>query len=131
MWAMDRFVPMNDHSHGMSRHLRAVPDAPQGASYVIGRSVHVNPGTPYVIAKCIDRAVAAVFALAGQQVRSREEMLRDPALAEALRRWDADDASVFQTERKARAAIARPDSRDPNTLTEVRWHPSRTGNART
>lgn len=110
----------------MSRHLRSVPDSPDGAAYVVARSQHVRPGTPFVISCCVDRGVAAVFALAGQQVCAREEMEREPALAEALRAWEADDDSLFRLERKARVAFGK-GTRGEN-LREVRWHPSRTGN---
>ena len=114
---MDRFVPMTDHKEEMSRHLRLVQESPEEAAYVIGRTKHVRPGTPYVIARCIDRVVASVFALSGQQVRTRAELERDPALAEALRAWEAEDSSLFREERQARAAYSR------------RWHPSSMGNA--
>ncbi|MGH2711237.1 MAG: hypothetical protein ACRDH9_08560 [Actinomycetota bacterium] len=109
----------------MTRHLRSVPDNADGAAYVVARSVHVRPGTPLVIACCIDRGVAAVFALAGQQVCTREEMEREPELAHALRAWEAKDQTLFHVERKARAAFGRQDRKD--SLREVRWHPSRTG----
>jgi hypothetical protein len=69
-----------------------------------------------VIARCIDRVVASVFALSGQQVRTRAELQRDPALAEALRAWEAEDTSLFQEERQARASYSR------------KWHPSSIGN---
>jgi hypothetical protein len=110
----------------MNRHLRVVPDSTDGAAYVVGRSVHVRPGSPYVIARCVDRVVAAVFALAGQQVCTREEMERSPVLAEALTAWDAGDDSLFRMERRARSAFGRPERPD---IHEVKWHPSRTGNA--
>lgn len=113
----------------MTRHLRPVPDSQDGAAYVVGRSVHVKPGTPYVIARCVDRVVASIFALAGQEVMTRDEMRRDPSLKEALEAWDAGDDSVFRTERKARAAFARPAQKD--LVREVRWHPSRVGRAQT
>lgn len=126
MRAMDRFVRIAEHLMEMTRHLRAVPDQADAAAYVLGRSAHVKPGTPYVIARCVDRVVASIFALAGQQVVTRGEMLEDPRLKEALEAWEAGDASVFHAERKARAAYRRPEGlTDPR---EVRWHPSRTGN---
>ncbi len=104
----------------MSRHLRLVPDSPEdAAAYVIGRTRHVRPGTPYVIARCIDRVVASVFAMSGQQVRTREQLLRDPSLAEALGAWEADDTSLFHQERQARAAYSR------------KWHPSQMGSVQT
>lgn len=122
---MDRIVPEDEDSSEMTRHLSAVPDTPDGAAYVIACSQHVRPGAPFVIAKCVDRAVAAVFALAGQQVWGRREMERDPSLAEALSAWEAGDDSLFRMERKARAAFGRPERKE--LLREVRWHPSRMG----
>ena len=101
----------------MSRHLRLVENSPEEAIYVIGRTRHVRPGTPYVVARCVDRVVASVFALSGQQLRTREQMLRDDALAGALRAWEADDTSLFHQERQARTAYSR------------RSHPSSIGNA--
>ena len=101
----------------MSRHLRLVQESPEEAAYVVGRTRLVRPGTPYVIARCVDRVVASVFALSGHQLRTRAEMLRDPALAEALRAWEADDTSRFHEERRARAASSR------------RAHPSSIGHA--
>ena len=103
----------------MSRHLRLVEDVPEKAAYVIGRTRHVRPGTPYVIAQCVDRVVASVFALSGQQVRTRGELERDAGLAEALRAWEAEDTSLFREERQARAAYSR------------KWHPSMMGNGQT
>lgn len=126
MWAMDRFVPQADYSFEMSRHLRPVPDSPDGAAYVVARSQHVRPGTPFVISCCIDRAVAAVFALAGQQVCTRGEMELEPALAEALGAWEANDDSLFRMERRARAAFGSEGRKESSR--EVRWHPSRVRN---
>ena len=110
----------------MTRHLRPVPDSSEGAAFVVGRSKHVSPGAPFVIAHCVDRGVAAVFALAGQQVFTREEMWRQPSLAEALRAWETGDDHLFRMERKARAAFGRNDRKE--LVRETRWHPSRTGN---
>ena len=124
---MDRFVPLVEHLPEMTRHLRPVPGSRDGAAYVIGRSSHVGPGTPYVTARCVDRVVASIFALAGQEVMTRDEMLRDASLKEALDAWEAGDDSVFVKERKARTAFARPARTE--LAREVRWHPSRTGNA--
>ena len=101
----------------MNRHLRLVQASPEEAAYVIDRTEHIRPGTPYVVARCADRLVASMFALGGQLLRTREEMLRDATLAKALKAWEADDTSLFHQERQARVAYSR------------RWHPSRTGNA--
>ena len=92
----------------MARHLHAVRDEPNGPAYVIARSQLVRPGAPFVLAHCADRGVAAVFALAGQEVHSRDEMERDPSLTAALRAWEAGDQRLFEQERTARAAF-RPD----------------------
>ena len=116
---MDRFVPMDDHLYEMSRHLRLVPESPEEAAYVIGRTKHVRPGTPYVIARCVDRVVASVFALSGQQLRTREQMLREDDLRQALADWESGDTSLFRDERQARTAHSR------------RWHPSMMGSAQT
>jgi hypothetical protein len=124
---MDRFVPKDEHLIEMTRHLRTVPESSEEASYVVARSEHVRPGTPFVIAKCIDPGVAVVFALAGQQAYTREEMSRVPPLAEALAAWESGDDSLFRMERRARAAFGRSDRKEE--LREIRWHPSRTGNA--
>lgn len=107
----------------MTRHLRSVPDPPDRAAYVVAMTQHVQPGTPFVIACCVDIGVAAVFALAGQKVCTRQEMERDPALAEALQAWEAGDQGLFASEKRARAAFGRDDRKEG--LREVRWHPSR------
>jgi hypothetical protein len=109
----------------MERHLRALPDTPDGPTYVVGRTKHVRPGTPYVMARCVDRSVAVIFSLAGQQVATRAEMVRDPALASALAAWDVGDDSLFARERKAREAFRRTGSSQRDR--GVRWHPSRAG----
>jgi hypothetical protein len=80
---------------------------------------------PFVIAKCVDRGVAAVFALAGQDVRTLEQMQGNSALAEALVAWEAGDDTLFQMERRARAAFGIHTRREPEH--ETRWHPSRAG----
>lgn len=126
MRAMDRFVPRDNHSLEMTRHLRPVPDSPQGPAYVVARSQHVRAGTPFVIAQCVHSGVAAVFALAGQNLYTRDEMARDSSLSEALAAWESGDSSLFLAERKAREAFGRTDRKDQ--AREVRWHPSRTGN---
>ena len=106
----------------MARHLHAVRDEPKGPAYVVARSRLARPGAPIVLAHCADRAVAAVFALAGQEVFSREEMESDPRLAEALARWDADDQRLFELERTARAAF-RPERPRDDTMRALP-HPS-------
>jgi hypothetical protein len=123
---MDRFVPRAENEYEMTRHLRPVPDPEQGQAYVIARTQHVRPGTPFVLASCVDRGVAVVFALAGQTVLSRSQMESDPALVDALRAWESKDDSLFRMERKARAAFGRPDHKE--SLRQTRWHPSRVPN---
>ena len=106
------------------RHLRLVTEAPAGPTYVVGRSRHATPGTPFVLAECADSGVAAVFALAGQEIRSAEEMGADARLSAALDAWKSGDRSTFELERKARAAYepAEADERMP--------HPSLIGKPR-
>ena len=108
----------------MARHLHAVRDEPEGPAYVVARSQLVRPGAPFVLAHCADRAVAAVFALAGQEVHSRSEMERDPSLSTALRAWNTGDQHLFDQERTARAAF-RPD-RSPEAMRALP-HPSLLG----
>lgn len=109
----------------MARHLRLVEDRPEETSaYVVARSQIAEPGTPFVLAHCADRAVAAVFALAGQAVHSRSEMERDTALRRALDAWDTGDRGLFERERTARAAVSRPESRE--RMRSIR-HPSLLG----
>ena len=107
------------------RHLRSLPSSPEGAAYVVALSVHARPGMPFVIAECADRGVAAVFALAGQDVRTREQMQRDSSLAEALVAWEAGDHTLFRMERRAREAFGRQPRHELGD--ETRWHPSRAG----
>jgi hypothetical protein len=97
----------------MPRHLRLAPPLPEGPTYVVGRTTHVAPGTPYVVAQCADEAVAAVLALAGHETFRRELMLVEPALSEALERWEAHDHRAHDRERSAEAAFGRvpPDVR--------------------
>ena len=86
------------------RHLRLVTEAPAGPAYVVGRSRHRAPGTPFVLAECADHGVAAVFALAGQEIRSAEELRGETRMSAALDAWEAGDRSTFELERKASAA---------------------------
>jgi hypothetical protein len=66
-----------------------------------------------VVAQCTDEAVAAVLALAGHETFRRELMLAEPALADALERWEAHDHRAHERERSARMALGgiRPDAR--------------------
>lgn len=110
----------------MARHLRVVEDRPEeGSAYVVARSQIAEPGTAFVLALCVDRAVAAVFALAGQAVHSRTEMERDPSLRRALAAWEAGDRGLFERERTARAAVARPERRE--RMRPIGQHPSLLG----
>jgi hypothetical protein len=90
----------------MAGHLRSVPADPAGPVYVIGRTRLTEPGTPYVVAQCMDEAVAAVLAMAGLEAHPRERMTEDPELAEALRRWETDDHRAHRRERSARARLS-------------------------
>jgi hypothetical protein len=91
----------------MSRHLGLVPPLPGGPTYVVGRTRHAEPGTPFVLAQCVDEAVAAVLALAGHETYRRDRMLAEPALTEALERWEANDHRAHDRERTAGAAFGR------------------------
>ena len=103
---MDRFVLTTDDISRMPRHLRSVPSLPEGPTYVIGRTRYAEPGTPYVVAQCVDE-VAAVLALAGHETYRRDRMLAEPALTEALERWEAHDHRAHDQERTAGAALRR------------------------
>jgi hypothetical protein len=108
---MDRFVPEDDDSFEMIRHLRPVPTttAPEGPTYLIGRSEYAEPGAPYVAALCVDHRMASTLALAGQEVYQRDEMEKDSALAQALKAWEAGDDRVHRAERAARAAFTKSE----------------------
>ena len=108
---MDPFVPLDDHSLEMSRHLRPVPvEAPvEGPTYLVGRTEYADPGAPYVVALCVDHRMAGTLALAGQEVHQADEMRADPGLAEALRAWDTGDHRVHDTEVSARSAFSRTE----------------------
>jgi hypothetical protein len=103
---MDRFVQTTDDRYRMLRHLRLLPPLPEGPTYVVGRTRHATPGTPYVVAQCVDE-VAAVLALAGHETYRRDRMLAEPALTEALERWEAHDHRAHTRERTAGAAFRR------------------------
>lgn len=92
----------------MVRHLRPVSTGLSRPTYVVGRTRLADPGTPYVVAQCVDDAVAAVLALAGLETHPRHRMTEDPALAEALRRWEAHDHRIHERERSARAVVGGP-----------------------
>ena len=96
----------------MTRHLRSVPRPATGPAFVIGRSRYVRPGAPFVLAHCAGPAVAAVFALGGTEVRSRQEMGADASLTAALRAWEAGNHGLFEREQAARATITKQDRRD-------------------
>jgi hypothetical protein len=109
----------------MARHLRLVSNAPPGLSYVVARSVHVRPGTPYVMAACVEGAVAEVLALSGHGTHTEEEMRRRPDLAAALAAWEAGDYRLHRAERDAALAFARSVTQlDARAL-----HPSRLSKA--
>jgi hypothetical protein len=91
----------------MSRHLRLVEPVALEASYVVARTAHIRPGSPYVVAACADLGVAEAVALAGHETYGAGEMGNRPDLARALRAWDAGDHSVHRSERVAALAFAR------------------------
>jgi hypothetical protein len=51
--------------------------------------------------------LAAVLALAGHETYRRDRMLAEPALTEALERWEANDHRAHDRERTAGAAFGR------------------------
>jgi hypothetical protein len=109
----------------MARHLRLVSSAPPGLSYVVARSVHVRPGTPYVMASCVEGGVAEVLALSGHGTYSADEMRRRPDLAAALAAWEAGDHRLHRAERDAALTFARSAAElDARAL-----HPSRLSKA--
>jgi hypothetical protein len=86
---------------------------------VVSRSELVRPGSPYVVAQCVDHRVAAVLSLTGHETYRLHEMERDPALARALEAWDAADDELRRLEAAAEAAL-RGGTRGPRLP-----HPSR------
>jgi hypothetical protein len=93
----------------MPRHLRLVEPDRTDRLYVVARTVHVQPGTPYVIAASADHAVAAVLSLSGHTAHSELEMRNGPELARALDAWEAGDHRVHGLERAAARAFAGPE----------------------
>ena len=69
-----------------------------------------EPGTPYVVAQCVDAAVAAVLAMAGLETYRRDGMMTQPDLLEALRRWESHDPRIHERERRARAVVGAAPS---------------------
>jgi hypothetical protein len=92
----------------MPRHLRPVPSSSE-AVYVVGRSAHVRPGTPYVVSQCVDDVLAAVLSLAGHEIYGRGQMEGRASLAEALAAWEAGDHELHQRERAAWSAFGTPE----------------------
>jgi hypothetical protein len=109
----------------MARHLRPVPPAPSGPTFVVRRTDHVRPGTPYVVAACIDRYVAEACAFPDGETYGREEMERHPALAEAVAAWDSGNDSLFLRERGLAERMSRDDRR--MVLRSIGAHPSLQG----
>ncbi|HEV3474990.1 MAG TPA: hypothetical protein VG602_06470 [Actinomycetota bacterium] len=107
---MDRFVPVEDDCLEMTRHLRPVPTTPSdGPTYVVDRSEYARPGTPYVVALCVDHQVAETMALSGHETYLAHEMREDPGLAQALKDWDDGDDELLNAERSARVAFTRSE----------------------
>lgn len=59
-----------------------------------------------MVAQCVDD-VAAILAMAGHETYHRDRMLAEPALTEALERWEAHDHRAHDRERTARKAFRR------------------------
>jgi hypothetical protein len=101
---MDRSAQtVEDHSQ-MARHLRPVNDTPEEVTYVVARSAHVRPGTPFVVAACVDDAALELLVMTGHESYSAGHMRRRPELRQALTAWEADDHELHRTERRARDA---------------------------
>jgi hypothetical protein len=90
----------------MARHLRLVKPHRTECRYVVARTVHVRPGTPYVLADCADHAVAAVLSMSGHTAHSEREMRNGPELARALDAWEAGDHRLHRLELAAARAFA-------------------------
>jgi hypothetical protein len=108
----------------MARHLRPVPAGHTGPTYAVGRTRLAEPGTPYVVAQCVDEAVAAILALAGLESYRRDEMMTELDLSEALRRWESHDPGIHERERRARAVVggapsAQRRSAHPSVLAKL------------
>jgi hypothetical protein len=109
----------------MAPHLRLVTAAPTGLSFVVARSVHVRPGTPYVLAACVEEAVAEVLALSGHGTYTEEEMRGRQDLAAALAAWEAGDNRIHRSDRAAALSFARAATR----ADALARHPSRLSKA--
>jgi hypothetical protein len=97
---------------------------PTSLTYIVSRTRCVEPGTPYVMAALVDRALAEDYRYAEAEVYSLAEMRTDPRLAEALAAWEAGDVAAFHLDRAAherieasyRASILRAAARHPSVL---------------
>lgn len=69
--------------------------------YHVARSTRYAPGTPWVRVELADRVIAELSFNEHEEVLSRSEMLADPALAEALRRWESGSDPVHHAEETA------------------------------
>jgi hypothetical protein len=94
----------------------------------VARTVHVEPGTPYVVAAGADHGVAAVLALSGHAAHTELEMRSRPDLSRALRAWEADDHRLHRLERAAARAFASSDD-STDALRRRLLHPSLLGRA--
>jgi hypothetical protein len=90
----------------MLSHLRLVVTDQAECLYLVARTVHVEPGTPYVVTACADHAVAAGLTLSGHTTYTDGEMRGRPDLARALWAWEADDHRLHRLERAAARAFA-------------------------
>lgn len=67
---------------------------------VVHRSELVLPGRPYVLSECAEELFAALSADISDDLtaHTREAMLADPGLCEALAAWEAGDDSLCRRE---------------------------------
>lgn len=107
----------------MPRHLRLVVTDQAERLYVVARTVHVEPGTPYVVAASADHAVAAALALSGHAAHADREMRSRPDLSRALRAWEADDHRLHRLEQAAARAFAGSEA-STDAVRRRALHPS-------
>jgi lactate dehydrogenase-like 2-hydroxyacid dehydrogenase len=125
------YGPVDRHrppSRRMPHHLRLVATDHAERFYVVARTVHVEPGTPYVVAAFADHAVAAVLALSGHAAHSEREMRSGPDLSRALGAWEAGDHRLHRLEGAAARAFAGSEA-STDALRRRLLHPSLLGRA--
>ena len=92
---------------------------------MVRRTDYVRPGTPYVVATCIDSRVADACAFPDGETYAREEMERHPSLAVAMAAWESGDDSLFRRERGLAEHMSGGDRR--MLLRSIGAHPSLLG----